>query len=78
MLSAPLEPQHKVPRPQGGAYIFSKSVRQQEREPTLHDISMLPTIATLIHGTMENTQDQYHTLMEVREQPHVLDDETVL
>lgn len=49
----------------------------KQEKPTFHDIGMLPMITMLIRGTLENTQDQYQTLTEAREKPHVLDDETV-
>jgi hypothetical protein len=40
-------------------------------------ISALPTIAFIINEMLNETQEQYETLLEAREKPHVLDDYTV-
>lgn len=40
-------------------------------------ISALPTIAYIIDEMLNETQEQYETLLEARERPHVLDDYTV-
>jgi hypothetical protein len=39
-------------------------------------ISALPTIAYIIDEMLNETQEQYETLLEAREEPHVLDDYT--
>jgi hypothetical protein len=40
-------------------------------------ISALPMIAYIIDEMLNETQEQYKTLLEAREKPHVLDDDTV-
>jgi hypothetical protein len=45
--------------------------------PHWNPISRLPEIATAIDGMLEMAEEQYRTLLEVRERPHVLDDSTV-
>jgi hypothetical protein len=45
--------------------------------PQWQPLSALPQIARDIDEQFANTQEQYETLLEVRERPHVLDDATV-
>ena len=45
--------------------------------PHWNPISRLPEIATAIDGMLEMAEEQYSTLLEVRDRPHVLDDSTV-
>ena len=45
--------------------------------PHWSPISRLPEIATAIDGMLEMAEEQYSTLLEVRDRPHVLDDSTV-
>ena len=49
----------------------------QKQEPRWNPISRLPMIATAIDGMLELAQEQYSTLLQARERPHVLDDYTV-
>jgi hypothetical protein len=46
-------------------------------QPQWQPISMLPTIATHIDGTLEAAQEQYETLLPAKARPHALDDYTV-
>jgi len=45
--------------------------------PQWQPLSALPQIARDIDEQFANTQEQYETLLEVHEHPHVLDDATV-
>ena len=45
--------------------------------PHWNPISRLPEIATAIDGMLEMAEEQYSTLLEVRDRTHVLDDSTV-
>ncbi len=47
----------------------------RDQEPNFHPISALPMIASLIDGQLRDNEDQYKTLQEGREKPHVLDDQ---
>ena len=47
------------------------------QEPHWQPISALPMIAQLIRGTLENTNEQYQTLLPAEDKPHVLDDALV-
>ena len=49
----------------------------QDQEPNWHPISALPMISQLICETLENTDEQYQTLREAEDKPHVLDDALV-
>ena len=49
----------------------------QDPEITWQSISVLPMIAQLIRGTLENTEEQYQTLQEAEGKPHVLNDALV-
>lgn len=46
-------------------------------QPTFQPISALPVIATLIDGQLQDVEAQHATLLEARDKPHVLDDETL-
>lgn len=46
-------------------------------EPTWQPITMLPTIAMLIDGSLSHAREHYATLLEARPKPHVLDDATI-
>lgn len=56
---------------------MSKRKKNHQEQPTFHPISMLPTIAFLIDGQLEDVEIQYRNLLEARDKPHVLDDATV-
>ena len=49
----------------------------QDQEPNWQPISALPMIASMIRETLENTEDQYQTLQEAEDKPHVLNDDLV-
>jgi len=51
--------------------------RKDGMTPHWQPISALPTIAFIIGEMLHETQEQYETLLEAREKPHVLDDYTV-
>jgi hypothetical protein len=42
-----------------------------------HPISALPMFAEVMDGQLKDVEEQYTTLQEARERPHVLDDHTV-
>ena len=46
-------------------------------KPTWQPISALPLVATAIAGMLEGTWEQYRLLLEARQRPYVLDDDTV-
>lgn len=46
-------------------------------EPNWQPISALSMIANMIDGQLEASQEQYITLLETQQKPHVLDDYTV-
>lgn len=46
-------------------------------KPQYRPISFLPTIATHIDGMLAAHQEQYSTLLEAKDRPHILDDYTV-
>ena len=46
-------------------------------EPTWQPITMLPTIAMLIDGSLSHAREHYATLLEARPKAHVLDDATI-
>ena len=46
-------------------------------EPNWHPISALPMISQLIREMRKDTGEQYHTLLEAKDKPHVLDDALV-
>ncbi|MGE6963878.1 hypothetical protein ACQKIW_29135 [Bacillus thuringiensis] len=46
-------------------------------EPNWQPISALSMIANMIDGQLEESQEQYTTLLETKQKPHVLDDYTV-
>ncbi|MEK4677929.1 hypothetical protein ACT7C1_06310 [Bacillus paranthracis] len=46
-------------------------------EPNWQPISALSMIANMIDGQLEESQEQYITLLETQQKPHVLDDYTV-
>ena len=48
-----------------------------QEEPNWQPLSALPMIAQLIRETLENTEDQFKTLLEAEDKPHVLDDAIV-
>jgi len=45
--------------------------------PNWQPISVLPKIAYIIDGMLDEAQGQYENLLEAREKPHVLDDYTI-
>jgi len=47
------------------------------QEPQWQPISALPMIVQLIRGTLENTNEQYQTLLAAEDKPHVLNDALV-
>jgi hypothetical protein len=48
-----------------------------KQQPRWRPISELPLIASLIDGTLANTEEQYQTFSEIKNKPHVLDDAIV-
>ncbi|WP_420973867.1 hypothetical protein [Bacillus thuringiensis] len=46
-------------------------------EPNWQPISALSMIANMIDGQLEESQEQYTTLLETQKKPHVLDEYTV-
>ncbi len=48
-----------------------------QQQPQWQPISLLPTLATHIHGMLEADVEQYEPLKRARGKPHVLDDFTV-
>jgi hypothetical protein len=49
---------------------------QAKEEPRCKEISSLPLIASHIDEWLQNSEEQYATLLPARERPHVLDDYT--
>jgi len=49
----------------------------QDQEINWQPISTLPMIASLIRETLKNTEEQYQTLMEAEDKPHVLNEALV-
>jgi hypothetical protein len=49
---------------------------QAKEEPRWKEISSLPLIASHIDEWLQNSEEQYATLLPARERPHVLDDYT--
>jgi len=47
------------------------------KQPNWQPISQLPTLSAMTKGILENTENQYHTFLEIVDKPHVLDDATV-
>ncbi len=45
--------------------------------PNWHPISALPLIASLLDGQLKDIEKQYQSLVKAREQPYLLDDDTV-
>ena len=56
---------------------MSKHGKGSHEQPTFHPISALPMIASVINGLLDDTEQQYATLTEAKDKPHVLDDHTV-
>jgi hypothetical protein len=48
-----------------------------KRQPRFHPISALPLIAGMIGGMLKDAEEQYRLLLQAREKPHALDDQTV-
>jgi len=46
-------------------------------EPNWQPISQLPLLASMVDGVLTNTEEQYQTFSEVKDRPHVLDDDIV-
>ena len=55
----------------------NRKTREDDRTPNWQPISALPMVAFIIDGMLHDTQEQYKTLLEARNKPHVLDDGTV-
>ena len=49
----------------------------KNQQPNWHPISGLPLIGSMIDGMLQEDEEQYQTLQEVKPKPHVLDDSTV-
>jgi len=45
--------------------------------PQWQPLSRLPLIAAILDGMLTDTEEHYHTLLEVQPKPYVLDDATV-
>ncbi|RJR12605.1 hypothetical protein C4588_01895 [Candidatus Parcubacteria bacterium] len=54
-----------------------KTKSQQNEKPNWQPVSMIPMIASIIDGEVENLEDLYKNLCEARKKPHVMDDITV-
>ncbi|MEQ8192709.1 MAG: hypothetical protein ABRQ39_32390 [Candidatus Eremiobacterota bacterium] len=50
------------------------SKKQQDEMPNWQPLSMMPTIASIIDGEVDNFEDLYKNLCEARKKPHVMDD----
>ena len=50
---------------------------KSDMTPNWQPISVLPKIAYIIDGMLDEAQGQYENLLEAREKPHVLDDYTI-
>lgn len=50
------------------------SKKQQDEMPNWQPLSMMPTIASIIDGEVDNFEDLYKNLGEARKKPHVMDD----
>ena len=46
-------------------------------KPTWQPISALPLLVSAIAGMLEGTEEQHRLLLEARQRPYVLDDDTV-
>lgn len=46
-------------------------------QPTWHPITALPLIASIIEGTKEGAEENYASLLQARERPYSLEDQTV-
>jgi hypothetical protein len=53
------------------------SRKRQEERPQWKPVSMMPMIAAVLDGEVENFEDLYKTLCEARKRPHVMDDMTM-
>lgn len=51
--------------------------KQHNETPNWQPLSMIPTIASIIDGEIENFEDLYKMLGEARKKPHVMDDMTL-
>lgn len=51
--------------------------KRQNETPNWQPLSMIPTIASIIDGEIENFEDLYKMLGEARKKPHVMDDMTL-
>jgi hypothetical protein len=51
-----------------------QSKKQQDEMPNWQPLSMMPTIASIIDGEVENFEDLYKNLGEAKKKPHVMDD----
>ena len=51
--------------------------KQQNETPNWQPLSMIPTIASIIDGEVENFENLYKNLCEARKKPHVMDDMTM-
>ena len=51
--------------------------KKQNEKPQWQPISMIPMIASIIDGEVENFEELYKNLCEARKKPHVMDDITV-
>ncbi len=47
------------------------------RIPTFHTIDMLDTYTLMIDECFENTEDQLETLIQAKDQPHILNRDTI-
>ena len=45
--------------------------------PQYRPLSFLPSLATHINGMLQSDEEQYQTLLQAKDKPHVLDDFTV-
>jgi len=52
----------------------SRMSKKQDETPNWQPLSMMPMIASIIDGEVENFEDLYKNLCEARKNPHVMDD----
>jgi hypothetical protein len=54
-----------------------KPIREPKQKQINRPISWLPTVTEYVVGVLATTEEQYQTFLDIRPNPHVLDDATV-
>jgi hypothetical protein len=49
-----------------------------QTKPNWQPLSLLPVVTMMIDEVLQNSEEQHETFSEVKSQPHILDDATVL